>query len=63
MCCSIRIDRYNDMNINVDRTYRFVWDSEPADEQRLVIMQEVGEEEVRLGNEQTVQQLTSTPRF
>jgi len=51
------------MNINVDRTYHFVWDSEPTNEQRLVIMQEVEEEEVRLGNEQTVQQLTSTPRF
>ena len=48
------------MNINVDRTYRFVWDSEPTDEQRLVIMQKVGEE-VGLGNEQTAQQLIITP--
>jgi len=32
------------MGANVDMTYRFVWDSEPTDEQLLVIMQEVGEE-------------------
>jgi len=32
------------MSANVDMTYRFVWDSEPTDEQLLVIMQEVGEE-------------------
>jgi hypothetical protein len=32
------------MNSNVDMTYRFVWDSEPTDEQLQVIMQEVGEE-------------------
>ena len=37
--------RYNDgMDANADMTYRFVWDSEPTDEQLLVIMQEVGEE-------------------
>jgi hypothetical protein len=32
------------MNSNVDMTYRFTWDTEPTDEQLLVIMQEVGEE-------------------
>jgi len=32
------------MSASVDMTYRFVWDSEPTDEQLLVIMQEVGEE-------------------
>jgi len=32
------------MSANVDMTYRFVWDSEPTDEQLLVLMQEVGEE-------------------
>ena len=38
-------NRYNDgMSTDVDMTYRFVWDSEPTDEQLLVIMQEVGEE-------------------
>lgn len=32
------------MSANVDMTYRFTWDSEPTDEQLLVLMQEVGEE-------------------
>ena len=32
------------MNKEVDMTYRFLWDSEPTDEQLLVLMQEVGEE-------------------
>ena len=40
--------RYNGgMDINTDMTYRFVWDSEPTDEQLLVIMQEVGDEACR----------------
>ena len=30
-------------NKNVDMTYCFLWDSEPTDEQLLVIMQEVAE--------------------
>ena len=32
------------MNTKVDMTYRFLWDSEPTDEQLLVIMQEVAED-------------------
>jgi len=44
------------MSANVDMTYRFVWDSEPTDEQLLVIMQEVGEE-ARLGSEKIAQQI------
>ena len=51
---------YNDdMSANVDMTYRFVWDSEPTDEQLLVIMQEVGEE-ARLGNEKIANRLLKT---
>ena len=38
------------MNEKVDMTYRFLWDSEPTDEQLLVIMQEVAEE-VQLNRE------------
>jgi len=34
----------NSMSANVDMTYRFVWDTDPTDEQLCVIMQEVGEE-------------------
>ena len=44
------------MNTNVDMTYRFVWDSEPTDEQLLVIMQEVGEE-ARRKSEQIAKQI------
>ena len=44
------------MSANVDMTYRFVWDSEPTDEQLLVIMQEVGEE-ARLGSEKIAKQI------
>ena len=44
------------MSANVDMTYRFVWDSEPTDEQLLVIMREVGEE-ARLGSEKIAQQI------
>ena len=32
------------MNKKVDMTYSFLWDSEPTDEQLLVIMQEVAED-------------------
>jgi hypothetical protein len=32
------------MDKTIDMTYRFLWDSEPTDEQLLVIMQEVGED-------------------
>ena len=32
------------MSTKVDMTYRFLWDSEPTDEQLLVIMQEVAED-------------------
>ena len=32
------------MDTKVDMTYRFLWDSEPTDEQLLVIMEEVAEE-------------------
>ena len=44
------------MDANVDMTYRFVWDSEPTEEQLLVIMQEVGEE-ARLKSEQISKQI------
>jgi hypothetical protein len=44
------------MSANVDMTYRFVWDSEPSDEQLLVIMQEVGEE-ARLKSEKIAKQI------
>jgi hypothetical protein len=39
------------MNTDIDMTYRFLWDEEPADEQLQVIMQEVGED-VRRESEQ-----------
>ena len=32
------------METKVDMTYSFLWDSEPTDEQLLVIMQEVAED-------------------
>ena len=32
------------MTTQIDMTYRFLWDSEPTDEQLLALMQEVGEE-------------------
>ena len=52
-----KLFQYNaGMSANVDMTYRFVWDSEPTDEQLLVIMQEVGEE-ARLGSEKIAQQI------
>ena len=35
---------WQSMETKVDMTYRFLWDSEPTDEQLLVLMQEVGEE-------------------
>ena len=44
------------MGANADMTYRFVWDSEPTDEQLLVIMQEVGEE-ARQKSEQIAKQV------
>ena len=39
------------MDTKIDMTYRFLWDSEPTDEQLLVIMQEVGEEARRNSEE------------
>ena len=42
------------MDAKVDMTYRFVWDSEPTDEQLLVIMQEVAED-VRHSREKNFQ--------
>lgn len=47
------------MDTSVDMTYRFVWDSEPTDEQLLVIMQEVGEEVCRK-NEQIAKHVIDT---
>ena len=44
------------MDTNVDMTYRFLWDSEPTDEQLLVIMQEVVEE-VRQSREKVARQV------
>jgi len=44
------------MNASVDMTYRFTWDTEPTDEQLLVIMQEVGEE-ARLKSEKIAKQI------
>jgi len=44
------------MNTKIDMTYRFLWDSEPTDEQLLVIMQEVGEE-VRQSREKVARQV------
>jgi len=44
------------MDRAVDMTYRFLWDSEPTDEQLLVIMQEVGEE-VRQSREKIAKQV------
>ncbi|MDR1198287.1 MAG: hypothetical protein LBK94_04640 [Prevotellaceae bacterium] len=43
--------KINKMNTDVDMTYSFLWDEEPADEQLQVIMQEVGED-VRRESEQ-----------
>ena len=36
------------MSTHVDMTYRFLWDSEPTDEQLQVIMEEVAEEARRV---------------
>jgi len=44
------------MNTNVDMTYRFLWDTEPTDEQLHVIMKEV-EEEARRKSEQIAKQI------
>ena len=44
------------METKVDMTYRFLWDSEPTDEQLLVLMQEVGEE-VRQNREKVAKQV------
>ena len=44
------------MAAKVDMTYRFVWDSEPSDEQLLVIMQEVAEE-ARCSREKVARQI------
>ena len=44
------------METKVDMTYRFLWDSEPTDEQLLVLMQEVGEE-VRQDHEKVAKQV------
>ncbi|MDR0328873.1 MAG: hypothetical protein LBI05_11315 [Planctomycetaceae bacterium] len=47
------------MNTTVDMTYRFLWDSEPTDEQLLVIMEEVAEE-ARYKREQIAKQMKET---
>jgi len=44
------------MTTQIDMTYRFLWDSEPTDEQLLTLMQEVGEE-VRRTREKTDRQV------
>ena len=44
------------MDTKVDMTYRFLWDSEPTDEQLLVIMEEVAEE-ARQGRKQVAKQV------
>ena len=44
------------MNTKVDMTYRFLWDSEPTDEQLQVIMEEVAEE-ARLRQEEVIRQV------
>ena len=49
------------MDTKVDMTYRFLWDSEPTDEQLLTIMQEVGEE-VRQSREKVAWQVIENIR-
>ena len=49
------------METKVDMTYRFLWDSEPTDEQLLVLMQEVGEE-VRRNREKIAKQILENIR-
>ena len=49
------------MDTKVDMTYRFLWDSEPTDEQLLVLMQEVGEE-VRQNREKVARQVIENIR-
>ena len=44
------------MDTKVDMTYRFLWDSEPTDEQLQVIMEEVAEE-ARLKTEKIAKQV------
>ena len=44
------------MDAKVDMTYRFLWDSEPTDEQLLFIMQEVAED-VRRSREKIAKQV------
>ena len=55
----MRIAIIESMGTTVDMTYRFLWDSEPTDEQLLVIMQEVAED-VRRSREQVAQQMIET---
>ncbi|MDR0414617.1 MAG: hypothetical protein LBH84_04285 [Prevotellaceae bacterium] len=43
-------------NTKVDMTYRFLWDTEPTDEQLQALMQEVGED-VRRESEQMERQM------
>ena len=47
------------MDTTVDMTYRFLWDSEPTDEQLLVIMKEVAED-ARRSREQVAKQMIET---
>ena len=49
------------MDTKVDMTYRFLWDSEPTDEQLLIIMQEVGED-VRQSREKVARQVIENIR-
>ena len=44
------------MDSKVDMTYRFLWDSEPTDEQLHVIMENVAEE-ARQGREKIAKQM------
>jgi hypothetical protein len=44
------------MNTDIDMTYSFLWDEEPADEQRQALMEEVGED-VRRQSERIERQI------
>ena len=50
------------VDAKIDMTYRFLWDSEPTDEQLLTIMQEVGEE-VRQSREKVARQVIENIRW
>jgi hypothetical protein len=48
--------KINKMNTDVDMTYSFLWDEEPADEQLQALMEEVGED-VRRQSERIERQI------